>query len=486
VISKSFLKSSIVFTLGGALPMVASIILLPFYTNYLSDLNYTQVTFYITVSLLLQILFSFSIESYFGIKYTQLYEEPDKQKKFIGTVSILLLLIGIGLLIITAFFGNFIFSKIHRKDLLMEFWPYGFYSVLTAFFNSYFKASTISLIYLKKSRLFLGLNFINFIATIAISIAGMYIYPNTIIGPIYGRLLSGVIIFFLAQYIFFKQGEFVLEKKFLKELVQFCMPYVFYVICTWVLSFFDRYILQKYISNEDFNAYDLVLKCFFGIEFLQNSLSAVIFPKLYEIWNKEKTNTTTKESNRYFNVFTAINILQLILFCVFIPIIYKLIIHNQNFYRSEVYIGILAAGYALRSIFNFYLSTILFTKKIGILFKIFGISAAFQIIVTIIVAKEYGLMGAIYAGLGTKVLQVILFMLFTKNVFTYKFNYFKIIVLPLAFVSINVLQFLVFKNYNIIQYLIQLVIFGILFFLLFRNEIRQTLVSFGIVKKKIV
>ena len=203
--------------------MVASIILLPFYTNYLSDLNYTQVTFYITVSLLLQILFSFSIESYFGIKYTQLYEEPDKQKKFIGTVSILLLLIGIGLLIITAFFGNFIFSKIHRKDLLMEFWPYGFYSVLTAFFNSYFKASTISLIYLKKSRLFLGLNFINFIATIAISIAGMYIYPNTIIGPIYGRLLSGVIIFFLAQYIFFKQGEFVLEKKFLKELVQFCI-----------------------------------------------------------------------------------------------------------------------------------------------------------------------------------------------------------------------------------------------------------------------
>jgi O-antigen/teichoic acid export membrane protein len=227
------------------------------------------------------------------------------------------------------------------------------------------------------------------------------------------------------------------DKKFLKELVQFCMPYVFYVICTWVLSFFDRYILQKYISNEDFNAYDLVLKCFFGIEFLQNSLSAVIFPKLYEIWNKEKTNTTTKESNRYFNVFTAINILQLILFCVFIPILYKLIIHNQNFYRSEVYIGILAAGYALRSIFNFYLSTILFTKKIGILFKIFGISAAFQIIVTIIVAKEYGLMGAIYAGLGTKVLQVILFMLFTKNVFTYKFNYFKIILLPLIFVAIN-------------------------------------------------
>ncbi len=485
MISKSFLKSSIVFTLGGALPMVASIILLPFYTNYLSDLNYTQVAFYISVSLLLQIVFSFSIESYFGIKYTQLQQEPDKQKNFIGTISILLLIIGSGLLLITALFGNLIFSKVYRPDLLMQFWPYGFYSVLTAFFNSYFKAATIGLIYLKKAKLFLGLNFINFIATIAISIAGLYAFPNTIVGPIYGRLLSGVIIFLLAQYIFFKEGNFVFKKSFIKELVQFCTPYVFYVMCWWVLGQIDRYILQSYITNVDLNAYDLVLKCFFGIEFSQNSLSAVIFPKLYEIWNKEKTNTTTKESNRYFNVFTAINILQLVLFCVFIPIIYKLIINNQNFYRSEVYIGILAAGYALRSIFNFYLSTILFTKKIGVLLKILGVSALFQILIIFIASKQFGLMGAIYAGLITKVLQIILCIIFTKGVFIYKFNYFKIIVIPFIFVAVNVLQFLVFKNYNIYLYLAQLVIFSIVFYVLFKNEIKQTLISFGVIKSKL-
>jgi O-antigen/teichoic acid export membrane protein len=106
MISKSFFKSSILFTLGGSLPMVAGIILLPFYTNYLSDVNYTQVLFYISISLLFQILFSFSIESYFGIKYSQLSEDPEKQKKFIGTVSLILLIIGIGLLILSALFGD--------------------------------------------------------------------------------------------------------------------------------------------------------------------------------------------------------------------------------------------------------------------------------------------------------------------------------------------------------------------------------------------
>src|SRR4051812_35270023 len=125
MISRSFLKSSIVFTVGGALPMLAGIILLPFYTNYLSDTHYTQVLFHISVSLLFQILFSFSIESYFGIKYTQLSDEPHQQKKFIGTISVLLLIIGAGLLVLAALFGDLLFRSIYRTDLQMEFWPYG-------------------------------------------------------------------------------------------------------------------------------------------------------------------------------------------------------------------------------------------------------------------------------------------------------------------------------------------------------------------------
>ncbi|MCW3076151.1 MAG: hypothetical protein JWO32_760 [Bacteroidetes bacterium] len=136
MISKSFLKSSLIFTIGGALPMVASIILLPFYTNFLRAEQYTQVSFYIGISLLFQILFSYSIESYFGIEYTRLHQEPLKQKNFIGTVSVLLLLIGACMLILASVSGSFLFSKIYRAEYDMHFWPYGFYAVLTAFFNS--------------------------------------------------------------------------------------------------------------------------------------------------------------------------------------------------------------------------------------------------------------------------------------------------------------------------------------------------------------
>jgi len=483
MISKSFLKSSLVFTIGGALPMVASIILLPFYANYLGDVNYAKILFYILISSLFQILFSFSTENYFGIKYSQLFEDKEKQKRFIGTVSVLLLLIGGGLTLLSLLFGDIVFKAFSRDDLIIEFWPYGFYSILTGFFNSYFKTATICLIYSKQSRLFLYGNIINFFATVIISVGGLLLFPGTIIGPIYGRLLSGVIIFIIGHYIFLKNGTITFDMSFLKDLRSFCVPYLLYAICGWILAGSDRYILLEFgIEIKNLNAYDLLLKCFFGIEFLQNSLSAVIFPRLYDIWAKNKDKRTTTESNRYFNVFTAINIFQLILFCIFIPIVYKIFIQNETFYESERYIGILAAGYALRSILNFYLATILFTKNIGVIFKVFLLCTVFQLIFTVIAAKYYGLDGVIYVGLATKILQIGLCMWLTKPIFKYEFNYFKIIGVPFIYIGVNLIQFLVYKEYNLILYILQLLVFSAIFYFLFKNEIKKVMVSFKLIK----
>ncbi|MBL7918042.1 MAG: hypothetical protein JNM96_06570 [Bacteroidia bacterium] len=114
--------------------------------------------------------------------------------------------------------------------------------------------------------------------------------------------------------------------------------------------------------------------------------------------------------------------------------------------------------------------------------KIFASSAVFQIVITYYAANEYGLIGVIYGGLITKVVQVLLSYLFTKGIFEYSFNYFKIIVVPLIYLIINLLHFQFFTEYDIKLYLLQLVVFAILFFFLFKNEIKQVLVQFKVLK----
>jgi len=475
MISKSFLKSSIIITLAGALPMVSGILLLPFYTNRLPDLQFTQLSYYILITFISQILFSFSIDTYFGIKYTQLNDQPLMQKKFVGTISILLLMIGTGLLLLFAATGTILFEKIFVPEFKMEFWPYGFYAVLTGFFNSYFKTATNCLIYFKKERLYFGVNMINFIATIGISIGGLILFPDTIIGPMYGRLLSGFIIFLLSHYIFSSNGQLTFEKSFVRDLVLFCSPYVLVVVCFWVFGNIDRLFLQYYISNTDINAYDTVLKCFFGVMFVQNGLSSVIFPKLYEIWRKEGKNETSKESNRYFNVFTAVNIIQLIFFCIAIPLLYKIFIDKPIFYQSDKYIGLLATTYALTSILNFYLATIQFTRNTKLLLKIYLMTALFQITFTYFGIKEFGLIGTIYAALLSKIIQVILTIVMTRGIFKYEFNYFKIIGIPFVYIAVNIIQYHLVPDYNLFYYLCQLILFGLIFYFVFKNEIRIVL-----------
>ncbi|HQQ94476.1 MAG TPA: oligosaccharide flippase family protein [Bacteroidia bacterium] len=483
MISKSFIKSSLLFTLGGALPMLAGISLLPFYTNYLSANNYTQLLFYISISMLFQILFSFSIENYFGIRFTKLGDHPEEQKRFTGTVGVLLLLIGAMLLLFSALAGPLLFKSIYREDLGMSFWPCGFYSVLTGFFNAYFKAASVCLIYLKRPFTFLISNVVNFILTVGISVGGLFLYPDSILGPVYGRLFSGLAIFLIGLLVFRQNGRFVFDKSFLPELVSFCLPYLFYVLSGWVLMQVDRYILQAYIPNAELNAYDLVLKCFYGIEFIQNSLSAVIYPKVYEIWSRESTAGTTPESNRYFNVLSALNVLQLIVFCLLLPWVYRLFVHNSSFYAAESYIGILAAGYALRSIMSFYLAGILFTSKVMVLVRIFAYSAILQILMVWPASRYFGLEGAIYAGLFIKIIQVALCILIGPSVFRYQYNAYKILFLPLSYLLLNAGQYLITGQYSVLFYALELLVFGLIIYLIFRNEIRKVMQNFGLLAK---
>ena len=184
------------------------------------------------------------------------------------------------------------------------------------------------------------------------------------------------------------------------------------------------------------------------------------------------TTNKTKESNRYYNVFTVISILLLISFCFLIPLVIRIAVpYKASYYESFQFVGIIAAGYATRSIINFYLSTILYSKNTSLLIKIFGLSSFVQIIATYFLVKEFGLIGAIYAGIITKLSQVFFAYLLTKSIFTYNFNYFKIIGLPVLYIIFNVVMFQIFPAYNYILYIIQLVVFSIILYFMFKNEI---------------
>jgi len=102
-------------------------------------------------------------------------------------------------------------------------------------------------------------------------------------------------------------------------------------------------------------------------------------------------------------------------------------------------------------------------------------TALFQITFTYFGIKEFGLIGTIYAALLSKIIQVILTIVMTRGIFKYEFNYFKIIGIPFVYIAVNIIQYHLVPDYNLFYYLCQLILFGLIFYFVFKNEIRIVL-----------
>ena len=486
MISKGFLKSSVIYSIGGALPLMSSIVLLPFYANLLSISDFGILALYISFTFLVQILVNFGMDSFLIVHYYDYKDNPSELKKFIGTSAVTLLIIGGICCAFFFIFGNIIFSFCFKKGDL-SFFPFGLMSVITAFFNSFFKNYTGLLINQQKPVRFLWLNLANFFLTIIISLIGLYEYPNSIVGPMWGRLLSGVGIFLIAFYFYASEFGLTYHKKYVQTFWAFCFPLVIYFALVWVLSYFDRFIVNQYLSKKDVGIYDFAIKCTLAIEFLQMGLINSILPKVYTIWKDTEDVKANESVSKYFNGFTAITLLVIPLFLIVIPLVVPWVVHNKDFYASFYYLPIICLGFLTRGLYYMFIGAITFYKKNKLLPSIFFISSIVQIILDLVLIKNYSLMGVAIGGLIIKPCQLIFIYFGTKKVKRFTINLKKQIFIPLVF-SVIVLTdqyFISPSNWFIIQF-VQLLIAIVLLFWLYKNEIKILKSEFFNKKKRVI
>ena len=471
MISKKFIHSSLIYSIIGALPLASSVILLPFYTNLLSVSDVGILMLYISFSYFIQIMVNFALDTNIGISYFDYKNDKKKLNEYIGTVVILLLLIGSFFVLFSFLLGDKIFNFIFEPGTL-SFFPYGFMSVITAIFNSLFKTYTNLLINKQEPWKFFFLNISNFFLTISISIYGLYLFPNSLDGPILGRLLSGLVIFIMALFLFIKEYGIKFNPIFLKGIYLFCLPMVLYYLLSWVLSYISPFIVNEYLTPKDVGIFNFAVTCTLLMEYVHLGLANSIMPKVFSLWKENDSKESTVEMNKYFNGYTALNILGLPLFIVIIPIIVPIIVTNKDFYESFSLLGVLSLGFVFRGLYNMFLGPIYFYKKTKVLPKVFLFSAILQIGITIVLIKSFGLYGVIWANFISKPFQVFFLYLESRKIFKFKFNLMKQILLPSLFIILIIItEIIMVEEYRLLIELVLLILTFILVFFIYKKEI---------------
>jgi O-antigen/teichoic acid export membrane protein len=481
MISKQFFRSSVIYSVIGALPYTTGVILIPFFTAKLSPEQFGINAIYFTLMYFVQLVASAGLDTYIGVNYFQQKDDPKKLREFIGTVVLILITLGTAVVLLMLAGGNLLFKLIFRGDQSLQFFPWGFVTVFTAVFNGFFKTYSNLLVNQQRPERFFWLNISNFIITLGASIGLLYLYPYTLTGPIMGRLIPAVISCTASVIMIVSQYGLRFSRKHLDGMMAFCAPMIAYGAMIWVVNYVDRYVIKFFMTDPTYvGIFDFAVKLTMGIALIHTGLVNTIQPKVFNIWKNGDLKESTPEVNRYYNGFTALTLLILPLVTIVIPLIVPVFIRNPLYYQAFAFIGILCLGYATSPAFYLFLAPIFYFKRTSALPKVFAFSAAIQLGMSSLLVWKFGLMGAVYSNFLIKPVQAFFLYLEARKVFRFRINTWKLIFLPFIIIVCGLGLCAFYPDPSgISQAVIQMAITLVLVWLTYRKELMALILAFS-------
>jgi O-antigen/teichoic acid export membrane protein len=430
MVSRGFIKSSLIYTLAGMLPMASAIVLLPLYLINLSTEAYGALVIYLVFTFLVQIVITFSFDASIYIHYHELKDDKKKLGGFVSTAFIFMLIAGLVVTVLLAVTGDLIFSlSVPGKDV--SFYPYGIASVGAGVFQAIFKVHTSFLQTRQKAETFLWSNVMSFSLIALCIIIGFQIFPHSLAGPILGRLVGSFVPFVWVLARVFREFGFQFDVTWLRNSFSYNVYTFIYQLQQWVINQFDRILMLFYLTLADVGVYDFALKCLIPIELLMNSLHNSFYPKVVGALMGKTDQTFSVEINRYYHGLTAIVMLLISGSVLVVPIAIYLF-DKTDYMEAIQYIPYLAGIYFFRTMrlyFGVPYNTLKFTKPLPV---IYVVVVAIKIVLMVLLMNKFRIYGVIAASMVSAIAELFMLKYFMRNRFKYVFNTWKIVIAPVT------------------------------------------------------
>lgn len=471
MISKGFIKTSAIYTVAGMLPMASAILLLPFYLNYLPLEQYGQLAFYLAFSMLVQVVVTYSFDSSLYIYYHDYKNDKTKLSVLISSAYGFIAMVAVAVVLVLTLTGSFVF-EIVAGEKGISFFPYGFLSVLTAIFQSFFKVHSSLLQTQEKPVMFFWANLISFSLIALFTVGGLILFPEELVGPVGGRALAAFFAGSWALVRVFTAFGFHYDFNFLKTTFRINNSSFIYQLQQWVINYFDRLIIMVYLTMEDVGAYDFVWKCLLVIDLIIAGLYNSFYPKVIATLAEQNEKQSTPSINRYYHGLTAAIMILVSGAVLMFPLLKHFGLMKPEYETSLIYIPYMGLIYLIRGM-RFYFAlpygALKYTKPLPIIYLVISVV---KVGLMLLFVKQYGIMAVIGASLISTLLEVVLLHFRIKDKFTFRFNAFKIIAAPLLLGAIIlVLESTLAMNKDFLHVLYLIFSIAILLWL-YRNEIR--------------
>lgn len=451
--------------------MASAIILLPLYIHNLSTELYGALSVYMVFTFLVQIVVTFSFDSSVYIHYHELKHDANRLSVFISSAFVFMLLLGLAASVVLTGTGGILF-QVALPDKEVSFYPYGLASVGSGIFQAIFKVHSSLLQSREKPEMFLWSNVLSFSVIALCIFVGLELYPNSLAGPVIGRLAGSVIPCAWALVRIFREFGFHYDFGWLRSSFSFNAYTFVYQLLQWVINQFDRVIMLFFLMLSDVGVYDFALKCLIPVELVMNSLHNSFYPKVISSVMSQEDKGSSPQINRYYYGLTAVVMLIICGSILVLPWAIETFVSKKDYHSAIQYIPYLAVLYLFRTARLFFAVPYGIMKYSKPLPIIYLAVSGLKIALMVLLMNRLTVYGVIIASLVSAVLENILLKRGLKKMFEFRFNAFKMVVAPLILLTVILVLEPVFgTQHALLTHIFYVACCGGLLWWAYRNEI---------------
>ncbi len=421
--------------------MASAVILLPFYIHYLPAEVYGALAICLAFSALVQIIVTYSFDSSLYIHYHEFKNDPKKLSAFISSAFIFMLALGLITGISLVATGQIVFSLI--PDNRLSFYPFGFVAVGVGIFQALFKVHGNLLQTREKPEVFFWSNVSSFAMIAITTIAGLKLFPGTLIGPLGGRLVAALLSALWALFRVFREFGFHFKSPWQNTSRSFNAYTFIYQVQQWIINYVDRFVILFFMpaaAIATVGVYEFAIKCLAPVELLLNGLNASIFPQVIKsIGKQEGKKESLPEINRYFYGQASVVMLAICGAIIFLPWLVDWFITRTDYAMALKYVPYLAVIFVFRAMRLYFVLPYNVLKKMNRLTAINFLVSLLKIALMIAFILKWQLFGVIAASALSYGIEMILLWYYLRRDYRMKFNTFKLMISPLILFFIIVL-----------------------------------------------
>lgn len=436
---KNLSKNTIIYGTARFMCGFFSVLLLtPILTKTFSPAQYGVIDYLLTINAFLLMLLACGIESAVARYY---YDTTNirKRNQYVSNGFLFLL---VELVVITIIL--IIFSKPISNILLKDINLYKIFilSVLSVPFTLLFNYSLQVLRITFKSWQYLFLSTLNVVVLFLIAYILLVVKKYGLSGIFISYLFSSVFTFLVSFFFIKHQITLKINKKYLKNLLSYGIPFVPAFIALWIINLSDRIFITQYLSFEDLGIYSLAVKISSIVALVISAFTLTWEPFAFSIQEDKNARVIYARILTYYLI--VVSFIALLIIYLSKPIII-LLANAQYLDARNLLIYLVTSSIIYGAFFIVAIGTNLAKKTHNIAYSTL-VAATVNIGLNFFFIPHFGILGAAITTLIAYLIATIFIFILSQKHYSIPYEYTRIIKICLPYLALAYIS-IFFRNF---------------------------------------